>query len=288
MAISLNEISLCKRIIYKFITKLIGKLTYKKLKYILNQLFTRDNAIQNETSHLLLRTLDIGTTSCGNIMTPKSQVECLKLDANMNDILNAFYEGHSRFPVVNNDDTVVGILVIKDFWEALCKKKTFDTKINLSHLIRPVVTVPESKRILVLLKELRDKRNHIAIVIDEYGKFSGIVSIEDIVEELVGEIEDEHDDVVNNIKESKPGTYKMSALMPVQEFNKLFNASISEEYKTMSGWLLDKVGEVPQLNEEFFEKPFLFKVVAGNARKIDYLQVQLTNEPNEKTKNEPT
>jgi magnesium and cobalt transporter len=219
--------------------------------------------------------LQVSEMQVRDIMIPRSQMAVVSRDDAPDVLLPAVVEsGHSRFPVIGDDrDEVVGILLAKDllgYFQADDK-----ARFNMRDLLRPAVFVPESKRLNVLLKEFRASRNHIAIVVDEYGGVAGMVTIEDVLEQIVGEIEDEHDiDEDVFILKHSDTRYTVKALTPIEDFNEFFGTDYSdEEFDTIGGLVLHGFGHLPKRGETFNVGRFHFRVIRADNRRIYLLQV---------------
>lgn len=209
------------------------------------------------------------------IMIPRSQVVMVRIDTPPEEFLPVIIEsGHSRFPVIGeNSDAVIGILLAKDLLPlALQERKN---RFSLKDLLRPCTAIPESKRLNVLLQEFRSTRNHLAVVFDEYGGVSGIVTIEDVLEQIVGEIEDEFDfDEDDFIKKHNDANYIIKALTPIDEFNSVFDAGFSEEeFDTIGGFVTQYFGHLPKRDERINIDGFRFKVLNADSRRIRLLQM---------------
>ena len=209
-----------------------------------------------------------------DIMIPRAQMVTVSRDDSIDDILPVIIEsGHSRFPVVGeNRDEVVGILLAKD----LLRYRFDDSeRFDLRELIRPAVFVPESKRLNVLLKEFRASRNHIAIVVDEYGGVAGMVTIEDVLEQIVGEIADEHDiEEGTFILRRSDTNYIIKALTPIEDFNEYFGTRFSdEEFDTIGGLITHAFGHLPKRGETVQLDHLLFKVVRADNRRVHMLEL---------------
>lgn len=219
--------------------------------------------------------LHISDMQTRDIMIPRAQMITLNADdpfeANIPVIIQS---GHSRLPVLgDNPNEVVGILIVKDLIPYLYKKhKDF----KLPDILRPVSFIPESKRLDTLLQEFRVNHQHMAIVVDEYGSISGLVTIEDVLEQIVGDIEDEHDfDDENYIKKHSETTYIVKAITPVEEFNHYFKAKFDEEDSdTIGGILLKAFGHLPNRGENIVYEGFRFKVLHADNRRIRLLRVR--------------
>jgi magnesium and cobalt transporter len=210
-----------------------------------------------------------------DVMVPRSQMAVLERDAPRDDILKAIVEsGHSRFPVIGEDrEEVVGILLAKDVLRHFVE--TPNLPFDISRYIRPATFIPESKRLNTLLKEFRGSRNHIAIVVDEYGGITGLLTIEDVLEEIVGEIDDEHDSAeVGPIQEQEPGRYHVRALARIDEFNDFFDTSLDDEnYDTVGGLVMHELGHLPRKGETLQFGDFSFRVLQADRRRIHSVEV---------------
>ncbi|HET8705318.1 MAG TPA: transporter associated domain-containing protein [Pseudomonadales bacterium] len=211
------------------------------------------------------------------IMVPRSQAVILKASSNPTDYLPAIIASqHSRFPVVGEDaDNVLGILLAKDLLNLVANGQL--EKTNIKELLRPATFVPESKRLNVLLKEFRSNRNHMAIVVNEYGGIAGIVTIEDVLEQIVGEIEDEHDwDDENFIKRYNGNEFIVKAITPVEDFNAHFNTKFSDDqFDTIGGILVNEFGHLPKRNETLQLENVKFRVLHADNRTIKLLHVMV-------------
>jgi magnesium and cobalt transporter len=221
--------------------------------------------------------LEVADLQVRDIMIPRAQMVCVRRDDPPARILPAVVEsGHSRFPVMEEDrDDIVGILLAKDLLR-LCAAETRNEPFDIREYMRPVVFVPESKRLNVLLREFKGNRNHMAIVVDEYGGVSGLVTIEDVIEQIVGDIDDEfdvEDDL--NIRREAPRQYSVRGLTRIEEFNEYFGARLSEEegFDTVAGLLMQQFGRLPRRGEATTIDGFEFRVVRADRRRIDALRV---------------
>ena len=209
------------------------------------------------------------------IMIPKSQVVFVRLEMSPDEFLPIVIEsGHSRFPVISeNSDDVVGILLAKDLLPLAIKDR--NAKFSLRDLLRRCSAIPESKRLNVLLEEFRTNHNHLAVVYDEYGGVSGIVTIEDVLEQIVGDIEDEFDfEDEDFIKLHSDGSYSIKALLPVSEFNEEFDTDFSDlEVGTMGGIVTQAFGHLPRRDEEVEVEGFHFQVLNADSRRIHLLKM---------------
>ena len=235
--------------------------------------------------------LHVSETHVRDIMVPRVQMIIIDHKAKPEDILSSVVEsGHSRFPVIGDtNDEIVGVLLAKDLLNYYADpKKVFDIK----DMMRSTVFIPESKRVNVLLREFRMSRNHMAIVIDEYNGVAGLVTIEDVIEEIIGEIEDEHDHGDNevNINIHDNNRYTVKALTPINEFNQFFDTKIhDDEYETVGGFVINAFGYLPKRGETTNFDKFAIKVLRADKRRVKLLlftQVKSDNSLESKTEKE--
>jgi magnesium and cobalt transporter len=239
----------------------------------------RDKIIDVESLSIMEGALQVNDMQVRDIMIPRTQVVTVSAEAPLEEIIPVIIAAqHSRFPVVGeNLDDVLGILLAKDLLP-LALTRDF-RNFNLKDVLRPATFVPESKRLNVLLKEFRENRNHMAVVIDEYGDVAGLCTIEDVLEQIVGEIEDEHDiDDEVFIKEIEPGKFTVKALTPIDEFNEHFGTDFSEEeFDTIGGMLLSRFGRIPQRDEHITVGPLQFTILNADHRQVRLLHVSRSN-----------
>jgi magnesium and cobalt transporter len=209
-----------------------------------------------------------------DIMVPRSQMVFVERDESPDKLVELVVEsGHSRFPVIGEDrDQILGILLAKDL---LRLQAAGDESFEIREYMRPVVFVPESKRLNVLLKEFRRSHNHIAMVVDEYGGVCGLVTIEDVIEQIVGEIDDEHDvEDDQTIRREGAREFTVRALTPIADFNQYFGTAFSdEEYDTIGGLLMQEFGRLPRRGETIQIAQLEFRVLRADRRRIDLLRV---------------
>ena len=209
-----------------------------------------------------------------DIMVPRSQMVFVERDESPEKLVELVVEsGHSRFPVIGEDrDQILGILLAKDL---LRLQAAADEDFEIREYMRPVVFVPESKRLNVLLKEFRRSHNHIAMVVDEYGGVCGLVTIEDVIEQIVGEIDDEHDvEDDQTIRKERPREFTVRALTPIANFNQYFSSAFSdEEYDTIGGLLMQEFGRLPRRGETIKIGDLEFRILRADRRRIDLLRV---------------
>jgi magnesium and cobalt transporter len=218
--------------------------------------------------------LKVADLQVRDIMVPRSRMVVLERDARPEQLLPAVVEsGHSRFPVVGEDvDQVVGILLAKDLLRHYAEHS--GSRFDLREALRPAAFVPESKRLDVLLKEFRSSRNHMAIVVDEFGGVSGLVTIEDVIEEIVGEIADEYDVPEQTIRREGDRQFAVQAATGVQEFNTYFGTLFSdEEYDTIGGIVMHQFGRLPKRGEAVSMNGLEFRVMRADRRRIAELRV---------------
>jgi len=221
--------------------------------------------------------LTVSDMQVREIMIPRAQVVFVRLDQGPEEFLPVVIgSGHSRFPVIGDgQDEVIGILLAKDLLPLALKEQK--KKFNLRDTLRPCTGIPESKRLDVLLQEFRATRNHLAIVYDEYGGISGIVTIEDVLEQIVGDIEDEYDfEEEGFINQHTDGAYTIKALTPIDDFNDHFGTAFSdEEFDTIGGVVMSSFGHLPKRDEQVSIEGFRFTVLNADSRRVHLLQMTL-------------
>ena len=235
----------------------------------------QDKVLDADALSIIEGALQVSSMQVRDIMIPRSQVVTVAAKLPAKDIIELVIKAsHSRFPVVgDNVDNVMGILLAKDLLPLSLgnAKEKFDIK----DVVRPATFVPESKRLNVLLKEFRETRHHMAIVIDEYGSVSGAVTIEDVLEQIVGEIEDEYDvDDESYIKKFDEDNQIVKAITPVDEFNEYFKTEFSDqEFTTVGGLVLQQFGRIPERGESLNIGPFLITILNADSRQIKLIKV---------------
>lgn len=219
--------------------------------------------------------LEVADLQVRDIMVPRVQMVFVRREDPVARILPVVVEsGHSRFPVMDGDrDDIVGILLAKDLLR-LCTAESRE-RFDIREYMRPAVFVPESKRLNVLLKEFRRNRNHMALVVDEYGGISGLVTIEDVIEQIVGEIDDEFDvEDDQNIRQEGPRLFAVRGVTRLDEFNEYFGTQFaSDEFETVAGLVMKQLGRLPRRGELANIDGFEFRVSRGDRRRIDTLRV---------------
>ena len=232
--------------------------------------------LSNDTLSMIEGAIEVSDLTVGDIMVPRTQMVSIPLASSLEDVLATVIEsGHSRFPVHGTDrDEIVGILLAKD----LLRCFTQDASRDFRALLRPVALIPESKRLNILLKEFRLSHHHMAIVVDEYGGVGGLVTIEDVLEQIVGDIDDEHDDeeTPNLIQPQADGRFLVNAMTPIADFNDRFESEFSaDDHDTLGAMLASAFGHVPQPGEEIALGGFLFRVTKGDARRVQQFAVRI-------------
>lgn len=216
---------------------------------------------------------ELSKIEVSDIMIPRSEVVLLNLKSSFEELVDiVINDGHSRFPVFSNKiDNIVGVLYVKDLLQYFKKKAN---ELDLQSILRKPVFVPENKKTSDMLSEFREERIHIAIVVDEYGTMLGIVSLEDILEEIVGDISDEYDQVDDNahFSEVAKDQFLVSPKMPLEEFNQVFKTRItSENYETVGGFILDRFGYVPKEGEEIQYGNHVFEIKSVQGSRIQQI-----------------
>ena len=244
------------------------------------ELAVNNELIDDDAKTIMEGALSVSDMQVRDIMIPRAQMTVIKIDAELDEALpQIIHAAHSRFPVIDDNlDNVIGILLAKDLLPLILER---EPEFDLRRLLRPAVVVPESKRLNVLLREFRQNRNHMAIVIDEYGGVAGLVTIEDVLEEIVGEIEDETDvDEGLDIRKISPTDFFVKAQTPIEDFNEHFGVSFSNaEFDTIGGLVVNAFGHVPTRSETTYLQRFEFKVVNADQRRLLSLRVTPPNDP---------
>jgi len=245
----------------------------EQLVQLLHSAYER-NLLDADALSMIEGVLQVSEMQARDIMIPRSQMDVIDIGESPAQFIPMVIQtAHSRFPVIGeNKDNVIGILLAKDLLRYYAGEEEF----NVREMLRPAVFIPESKPLNVLLKEFRSNRNHIAIVADEYGGVAGLVTIEDVLEQIVGDIEDEHDvDELNEkIVEERGGQYRVKALTEVSDFNEFFQTNFDdEEFDTIGGLVLKRFGRIPKRGEQISFDNLSFKVLRADSRRMHLLQV---------------
>jgi len=235
------------------------------------------NLMDADSLSMIEGVLQVSEMQVRDIMIPRSQMDVIDISHSPEKFIPFVMEtAHSRFPVIEDDkNDVIGILLAKD----LLKYYAGDD-FEIRDMLRPAVFIPESKRLNVLLKEFRGSRNHIAIVVDEYGGVSGMVTIEDVLEQIVGEIEDEFDfdETEDNIIHDKNGHYRVKASTEIEDFNEYFNVSFSnEEFSTIGGLIIQAFGHLPKRDEKITFQGFKITILRADSRKLYSVLLEIDN-----------
>ena len=246
------------------------------LKEVLNEALER-GVLDSEARTMMEGALEVSETRVEDAMIPRSQMVVVPRDEKLEDFLPRILEsGHSRFPVVGEDrDEIEGVLLAKDLLRYFAEP---GSEFDLLQIMRPAMVVPESKLLNDLLREFRDSRSHMALAVDQYGGISGLITLEDVLEEIVGEIDDEHDEEVEApVVAVGDNHYLISALTPIEDFNETFHCSLSdEEYDTVGGLVLAEFGRVPDDGESMvIGGQFEFKVADSDSRRIISLEMNV-------------
>lgn len=246
----------------------------EQLVELLRAAFQR-NLFDSDALSMIEGVIQVSEIQARDIMIPRSQMDVIDISEMPDKFIPFVIEtAHSRFPVTENDkNNVIGILLAKDLLRYYAGEEEFDVR----EMLRPVVFIPESKRLNVLLKDFRTNRNHIAIVVDEYGGVAGLVTIEDVLEQIVGEIEDEHDfdEAEDNIVQDLDGHYRVKASTEIADFNEKLGAELSDEdYDTIGGLVLHTFGRLPKRGEAVSVGDFKFTVLRADSRRLYTLMVE--------------
>jgi magnesium and cobalt transporter len=245
----------------------------QQLIELLHSAFER-HLLDAEALSMIEGVLQVSETQVRDVMIPRSQTDMLDVAESPEKFIPFVIEkAHSRFPVFeDNRDNVIGILLARDLLRFYAEEQ-FDVR----EMLRPAVFVPEAKRLNVLLKEFRANRNHIAIVVDEYGGVSGLVTIEDVIEQIVGDIEDEYDfdETEDNILLDRSGRYRVKAVTEIGDFNNYFNVAFpDEDYDTVGGLVVGRFGRLPKRGESIVIDGYGFQVLRADSRKVHSLLVE--------------
>jgi len=239
-----------------------------------------ESVFDPEEQEMLSGVLDVAETQVREVMIPRSQMVVIERDQSLDEMLTVIIDsGHSRFPVIGEDrDEVLGILLAKDLLKLFGNAS--ELELHIEKFLRPVSVIPESKRLNALLKEFRDSHKHMAIVVDEYGGVSGLLTIEDVLEEIVGEIDDEHDPeeaefIAPDTDHDGRPCFTVRALTRIEDFNDYFGCELTDDddYETIGGLVMHELGRLPRLGESLTFGGFIFRVTEADSRRIEALQV---------------
>ena len=233
------------------------------------------NLIDRDAINMIEGVMEVSEIQVRDIMIPRSQMEVIDREASLDQFLPIIIESaHSRFPVIGeNRDEVLGIILAKDLLPFVANSD--NSSFDIREILRPAMIIPESKRLNVLLREFQTSHNHMAIVVDEYGGVAGLVTIEDVLEQIVGEIEDEHDvEDETDILPATPGCYSVRALTPIEDFNEHFHTNYSDqEFDTIGGLIMSAFGHMPKRGEQINMDGLRFTVQRADNRRIYLLEV---------------
>lgn len=246
----------------------------EQLITLLHSAFER-NLLDSDALSMIEGVMQVSEMQARDIMVPRSQMDVVDISKKPETFIPFVIEtAHSRFPVIEgSEDEIIGILLAKDLLRYYAAPEEF----NIRDMLRPAVFIPESKRLNVLLKDFRSNRNHMAIVVNEYGGVAGLVTIEDVLEQIVGEIEDEYDfdEEEDNIVMEADGRYRIKAITEIDNFNEVLGANFSnEDFDTIGGLVLSKFGRLPVRNESAIVGPFKFTVQRADSRRLHVLKVE--------------
>lgn len=250
-----------------------------ELKELLNESLQK-GVLDKDALAMMEGALEVSEMQVRDAMVSRSQMVVIPRDGTLDEFMPSILEsGHSRFPVIGEDrDEVEGILLAKDLLRHFADGTS---EFNLQDVMRPAVRIPESKRLNMLLRDFRASRNHMAIVVDEYGGVSGLITIEDVLEEIVGEIDDEHDEAIQAaITEIGSDLYRVLALTEITEFNQFFGSRLSDDdFDTIGGLVMFEFGYVPEKGElVVLADRFEFKVTSADSRRIFTLELNVLSE----------
>ncbi|HBX99000.1 MAG TPA: magnesium/cobalt efflux protein [Gammaproteobacteria bacterium] len=238
----------------------------------------QDQLLDADALTIIEGALQVSSLQVRDIMIPRSQVVNVPAKLSPNDIIHLVTKAsHSRFPVTGETvDDVMGILLAKDLLPLILNSQI--EELDIKNIVRPATFVPENRRLNIMLKEFRETRQHMAIVIDEYGSVSGVVTIEDVLEQIVGEIEDEYDvDDESYIKKFDDENHIVKAITPMDEFNEYFGTKFTDqEFTTVGGLVLQQIGHIPERGETINIGPFLITVLNSDSRQIKLIKVTST------------
>ncbi len=246
----------------------------EQLVTLLHSAYERD-LLDSDALSMIEGVLQVSELQVRDIMVPRPQMDVIDVNETPDKFIpHVIATAHSRFPVIDKDrDDVIGILLAKDLLRYYAGEEEFKVR----DMLRPAVFVPESKRLNVLLREFRANRNHMAIVVDEYGGVAGLVTIEDVLEQIVGDIEDEYDfdESEDNIVRESSGHWRVKAQTEIADFNRAFGTAFSDEdFDTVGGLIIDRFGRLPKRGESITIGGLRFQVLRADSRRLHALQVQ--------------
>lgn len=229
-----------------------------------------------DAMHIIEGAFDINDKQVREVMIQRSQIVALRIDQRPDELLPIIKAtAHSRYPVIDDSlDEVQGVLLVKDLLPLITRSEEERAQVDLRTLVRPATFVPESKRLNSLLRDFRDTHSHMAIVVDEYGGTAGLITIEDVLEQIVGDIEDEHDiEEDDEVRDLGDGTYAIKAQLSIEDFNERFGTRFSdEEFDTIGGLVMQRFGHLPERNETAVLDEWTFTVMSADNRRIRWLK----------------
>ncbi len=244
----------------------------EQLLVLLHSAFER-NLLDADALSIIEGALQVSDMPVREVMIPRAQMDVIDIDDPLDKIVQtALRTAHSRFPVIGeNRDDVMGILLAKDLLRLMSGHDD-----SLREMLRPAIFIPESKRLNVLLREFRASRNHMAIVVDEYGGVAGLVTIEDVLEQIVGDIEDEYDfdESADNIRADQTGRYRVKAATEIEDFNEVFGTVFeNDDFDTVGGMVIHQIGRLPKRGEVVEVGDLRFTVLRADSRRVHTLMV---------------
>ena len=251
------------------------------------QTASNNNVINHDTLNMIEGIFELSKLRVRDIMVPRSSMVTVMINDPFDTLLKKVTTaGHSRYPVLSDDqEHIEGLLLAKDLLNPVDANEQFD----ISKILRPIMEVPESKRLDFLLKDFQKKRYHLAVVIDEFGSFSGVVTIEDVLEIIVGKIGDEYDDTSDDsadIREVGKDLYLINGMTSIVDFNEYFNVNIdNNDVETIAGIVISELGHIPKVGEQTKVQKFEIKVLSVDKRRINMLQVKVDNEESPQEQN---
>jgi len=233
-----------------------------------------EGLIDSDALSMIEGVFQVGELTVRDILVPRAQIDWIDAQDPLEKIIpEVIAAAHSRFPVFDgNRDNVIGVLLAKDLL-----RHTIDEDFQIRDWLRPAVLIPQSKRLSVLLKDFKENRNHLAVIVDEYGGVAGIVTIEDVLEQIVGDIEDEHDidDEADNVVPMSDGKYRIRGMTSLEQFNETLGSNFSDEnIDTIAGLVIAQVGRVPKRGERIELSGFRFEIQRADPRQIHILIVE--------------
>lgn len=249
----------------------------QSLVHLINSLHAAGK-IDNHITHMLKGVLSINDLKVRDLMVPRAHIDYFYDSDDIEDIIAKVLEnGHSRYPVLSDEQESIGLLFSKDLLKLLNEHDDV-SNIEVKDIIKPIAIIPESKRVITLLQEFQTHHRHLALVVNEFGEISGLITIEDILEEIVGEISDEFDKTEVLIHQINKTTFDVLAVTDIEDFNKVFGTSLdTEEFDTIGGYIINTLGHVPQRNESFeLASEYLsMRVIQANTRAVLKIRVRI-------------